>query len=219
MTSSTSTFVQIAFIGVAAVAVYGFVRAAQNDERRAACTAMCAMGPAYAGRDRIAPDFELPDIAGKKLRLSSFRGKPVFLNFWTRTCGPCLEEMPSVAELAKIGQSRGDFTVVTVTIDENPAEIRDTLKVAIGGDIPFPVMIDAENTIVKDKFGTTLFPETWLLDGDGVIRARFDGARDWAGAIAVELAERLNRKGSTCPVEFQKSQPKGPFASLCDDEG
>ncbi len=45
---------------------------------------------------------------GQQVKLSSFRGKVVVLNFWTKTCGPCLEEMPSVAELAKIAQSRSD---------------------------------------------------------------------------------------------------------------
>ncbi len=55
---------------------------------------------------------------GKRVALSSFRGKVVVLNFWTKTCNPCLEEMPSIAELAKIAQGRDDFVVLTVTTDE-----------------------------------------------------------------------------------------------------
>src|SRR5262245_50128995 len=104
-----ATALQLGFIVLAAVAVFGFVRAAQNDQRRSSCSALCALSPAYAGRDRSAPDFELPDLDGRKVRLSSYRGKTVILNFWTRTCRPCLEEMPTIAELAKIARRRTDF--------------------------------------------------------------------------------------------------------------
>ena len=213
-----STVAQIGFIVVAAIAVYSFVHAAQNDQRRAACNALCALGPNYAGRDRIAPDFELPDLSGKRYKLSSFRGKTVFLNFWTRTCNPCLEEMPAVAELAKVSQNRSDFVVVTVSTDEDVNEIRDTLKVAIGGDVPFLVLLDPDSKIVGGKYGTKLYPETWIIDPKGVIRARFDGPRDWSGAVAVELAEKVSHPGTSCPVEFKRSKPFGPFASLCDDD-
>ena len=59
-----ATVVQLGFIAIAAVAVFGFVRAAQNDHRRTSCNALCALSPAYAGRDRLAPDFELSDMNG-----------------------------------------------------------------------------------------------------------------------------------------------------------
>src|SRR3954462_11882352 len=136
----TSTIAQIAFILVAAVAVFAFVRAAQNDQRHGSCTALCAFSPAYAGRDRSAPDFELPDMNGKMVRLSSFRGKTVFLNFWTKTCGTCLEEMSSLAELASVARGRNNLVVLTVSTDEGPDVVRDTLKVLLNGEIPFPVL-------------------------------------------------------------------------------
>src|SRR5262245_45177031 len=113
----TELIVQGAFVLVAVAAVYTFVQAAQNDTRRARCSALCALSPAYAGRNRIAPDFELPDMSGHPVRLSSFRGKTVYLNFWTRTCPPCLDEMPSLATLAKIAKGRSDFVVLTVSTD------------------------------------------------------------------------------------------------------
>ncbi len=208
---------QIAFIGVAAAGVYSFVGAAQRDMKRASCTALCKLNPAYAGSNRLAPDFELPDMEGKPVRLSSFRGKTVILNFWTKTCNPCLEEMPSIAELARIGQGRGDFVVLTVSTDEGPEAVRDTLKVILNGDPPFPVLFDPESEIVNGKYGTRLFPETWIIDPKGVIRARFDGAREWNKSIAVEMGEQVGKAGA-CPVEFFNSMPRGAFAGLCDDE-
>jgi len=212
-----ATLAQLVFIAVAAIAVYSFVGAAQRDMKRAGCSALCKMNPAYAGNDRLAPDFALPDMNGKVVSLSQFRGKVVFLNFWTKTCNPCLEEMPSLAELARIAQGRKDFVVVTVTTDEGPEAVRDTLKVILQGEPPFPVLFDPESKIVLDKYGTHLFPETWLIDPSGMIRARFDGARDWSKALTVEVGEMVGKAGA-CPVEFFDSKPRGQFAGLCGDD-
>lgn len=213
----SAVIAQVGFIAVAAIAMYLFVASAQNDLRRSACMPLCKLQPAYAGSDRTAPDFELPDMDGHPVRLSSFRGKTVFLNFWTKTCAPCIEEMPSLAELARIGKGRNDFVVLTVSTDAGPAEVRDALQVALGGEPPFPVLFDPESTIVRDRYGTRLFPETWIIDPRGVIRARFDGGRNWAANIAIEVADMVQRAAS-CPVEFNESRPTGRFAGVCDDD-
>jgi len=219
----TSTIVQLVFILLAAIAVFGFVTAAKNDQQRASCTALCALGPQYAGRDRRAPDFELPDLDGKPVRLSSYRGKVVFLNFWTETCGPCKEEMPSLATLANVAKGRKDLVVLTVTIDEDRTKVRDLLSVLLGGDIPFPVLFDEDSQIVKGRYGTTLFPETWIIDAKGIIRARFDGARDWSDATAIDIGEMIKKPSGGaldfgCPVEFIQGMPRGKHAGLCVDD-
>jgi peroxiredoxin len=213
----SAALAQVAFIAVAAVGVYAFVGAAQHDMRRASCTALCKLHPAYAGGDRLAPDFELPDMSGHRVKLSSFRGKIVVLNFWTKTCNPCLQEMPSIAVLDKIARGRGDFVVLTVSTDEGPGAVKDTLKVALEGDPTFPVLFDPEASVVNDHYGTHLFPETWIIDADGVIRARFDGAKDWSTALALEVIDNVGKAGA-CPVEFSKSAPSGQFAGLCEDD-
>ena len=219
----TSTIIQLAFIIAAAVVVFGFVSAAKTDQARASCTALCGLRPAYAGNDRRAPDFDLPDLDGKRVKLSSFRGKVVFLNFWTETCGPCKEEMPSVAMLARIAKTRSDMVVLTVTIDEDRQKVRDLLSVLLNGDVPFPVLFDEDSQIVGGKFGTKLFPETWVIDADGIIRARFDGARDWSEPLAVEIGEMVKRPSGSlidfgCPVEFALGQARGSHAALCADD-
>ncbi len=225
---TSATLAQIGFIAVAAVGVYAFVGAAQHDMRRASCSALCKLGPTYAGADKKAPDFELPDMDGKPVRLSSFRGKIVVLNFWTKTCNPCLQEMPSIAVLAKTAEERGDFVVLTVSTDDGPAAVRDTLKVALQGSegvpggrpsepLSFPVLFDPNFKVVGDKYGTHLFPETWIIDKDGVIRARFDTAKDWSTPLALEAIESLG-KPNACRVEFSKGKAQAPFAGLCDDD-
>jgi peroxiredoxin len=210
---------QLMFIAVAAAAVYLFVGAAQNDQRRMSCSALCVYNPDYAGRNRTVPDFELPDMTGKPVKLSSFRGKTVFLNFWTKTCGPCLKEMPRLGELATAIKDRKDMLVVTVSTDDGPNDVRDTLKVALGtDDLPFLVLFDPDSKVVNGLFGTRLFPETWVVDPKGVIRARFDGERDWSSAGIVEIGEMVARPGA-CLVEFTQGKAHGQFAGLCESDG
>jgi peroxiredoxin len=209
--------VELAFIGCAALGVYGFVTAAKDSETRRSCTSLCALQPDYAAQNRLAPDFELPSINGNKVKLSSYRGKVVILNFWTKTCRPCLEEMPSIADLAKALKAHPNVALVTITTDEDAKDARDTMKSVLGGgDPPFEVLIDADSKIVGDKYGTKLFPETWFIDGQGVIRARFDGGRSWASPMIIDLAESLSNPVK-CAVAFDARKPQGPQASLCGE--
>jgi thiol-disulfide isomerase/thioredoxin len=209
--------VELAFIGCAALGVYGFVTAAKDGETRRSCTSLCALQPAYAARNRLAPEFELPSINGGKVRLSSYRGKVVILNFWTKTCRPCLEEMPSIADLAKALKAHPNVVLVTITTDEDARDARDTLKSVLGGgDPPFEVLIDAESSVVRDKYGTKLFPETWFIDQQGVIRARFDGSRSWASAMVIDLAQSLSNP-IQCGVAFEGGKAHGAMASLCGE--
>lgn len=208
---------QLGFIAVAASAVYGFVHAAQKDQRRATCTSLCALSPAYAARDRLAPDFELSDLSGKPVRLSSLRGKTVVLNFWTKTCRPCLEEMPALAELARVAASEKDLVVLTISTDETAQDASDTLRVVLGGPAPFQVLMDPDAKVVAEKFGTRLYPETWIIDPTGIIRARFDGTRDWSSPVTLDFLRMVERP-SGCPVEFASGAPTGAFAGICGEE-
>ncbi len=211
-------FAQLAFIVVAAFGVYSFVRASMNDQRLTSCSAMCQLRPAYAGNNRTVPDFELKNMHGEKVRLSSLmNGKPFVLNFWTKTCKPCLEEMPALAEMASLLKVKG-IKVITVSTDDGPDAVRDTLDVLLEGHAPpFEILFDPDTEVVTDVFGTTLFPETWLIDGAGVIRARIDGARDWRSPIASEVIDMLGRPIG-CNVEFQQSRPVGRYAGLCGEQ-
>ena len=209
---------QLAFIALAAFGVYAFVRASMNDQRLSTCAAMCQLRPAYANTNRTVPDFELKDMQGRPVRFSSYLGKkPVVLNFWTKTCKPCLEEMPALAEMAQLLKPRG-VEVITISTDEGPEDVKDTLNVLLEGrEPPFVVLFDPDTEVVTDKFGTSMFPETWLIDGSGVIRARIDGARDWTSPIAMEVIEMIGRPIG-CNVEFTRGRPSGRFAALCGDD-
>lgn len=208
---------QFTCIALAAAGVYGFVSAAREGETRRACTPLCALHPDYAARNRIAPEFELPKVGGGTAKLSNYRGKVVILNFWTKTCRPCLEEMPSIAGLAKALAPHPDMVLLTVTTDDSVEDARDTLKSVLGGtEPPFVVMVDPDSKVVADKFGTKLFPETWFIDRNGVIRGRVDGGRDWGAALTIDLLKSFDDPVQ-CGVQFHERQAQGPFASICGE--
>jgi peroxiredoxin len=210
---------QLGFIVIAALAVYGFVSMARDSETRRACVPVCAMRPTYAGRNRTAPDFSLPDADGNQVKLSQFRGKTVVLNFWTTTCQPCLEEMPSLADFAKVVAKRDDVVVLTISTDLTKDVALSALQTLLREPKPqFLVLFDPESNVVHDKFGTELFPETWVIDPKGVIRARFDGARDWSNALVLDLIESFERP-VTCNLEFESGKPVGSEAAICEDSG
>src|SRR4051812_18588571 len=117
----------LAFVAAAAIAVYSFVSVAKEGETRRRCTPTCLLHPNYAGYERKAPSFTLKDVKGRDVSLDSFRGKVVVLNFWTKTCGPCMEEMPEIADLARILKPMSDVAVLTVSTDETAQEASETL--------------------------------------------------------------------------------------------
>ncbi len=205
----------IAFVLAAAVAVYSFVSVAKEGELRRRCSPTCILRPNYSGYEKKAPSFTLKDINGHDVSLESYRGKVVVLNFWTKTCGPCMEEMPDVADLARILKPQDDVAVVTVSTDESAADAQATLKSDLHAEVPFAVLMDPDAKVVRDEFGTSLFPETWIIDKTGVVRARFDGKREWSSATVVELVNQI-RSGGYCPAQARQGKFVNEGAKVCD---
>ena len=213
---------QLVFVLAAAALVYGFVAVTREAELRRRCGAVCNLHPNYLGAERKAPTFELKDLSGKTVTMKDFEGKVVVLNFWTKTCGPCMEEMPEIADLAKILRDRKDVVVLTISVDESADDARGTLKSLLKEEPPFQTLMDPDNKIVRGKFGTTLFPETWFIDKHGVVRARFDGPKEWTNPAVVEYVDQL-RSGGYCPVDIGpkggRVEVSGEAAKLCETKG
>jgi peroxiredoxin len=205
----------LAFVLAAAVGVYAFVSVAKEGEARRRCSATCLLHPNYAGFEKKAPDFKLKDLKGHDVSFDSYRGKVIVLNFWTKTCGPCMEEMPEISDLAKILKSKDDVAVVTVSTDDTAKEAADILKAVLKEEPPFQVLIDPDAKNVTGKYGTTLYPETWVIDKEGVIRARFDGAREWSNATVVQLVDQI-RSGGYCEVQARVGKFVGKDATVCE---
>ena len=139
--------------------------------------------PHYLGASLLAPDFTLPPQDGSQWTLSKHRGKVIVMNFWTVTCRPCIQEMPTLELLAEMTEGWDDVEVVAISTDRNWDEVETILPP--GSRITS--MLDADREVVTGKFGTRLFPETWIIDADGVVRFRFDGALDWSDPLALDL--------------------------------
>lgn len=207
---------QVGFVVVAALFVYGFVAVTKEGETRRVCSAPCYLHPDYLAAERRAPAFSLKDMEGKSVTLESLKGKVVVLNFWTKTCGPCLEEMPELAELAKVVRDRRDVVVLAVSTDEGPEDVKPTLQTVLREPPPFRVLFDPDLRVVRDKYGTHLFPETWFIDKEGIIRARFDGARDWTSPLFVNFIDAL-RGGEYCPVKIDGASLGGKAGRICEE--
>jgi peroxiredoxin len=118
-----------------------------------------------------APDFTITD-SDRTVQLSQLHGKPVLLNFWATWCPPCIEEMPSLVQLQKQLGDKVTILAVSEDADEKPYHqfIRDhTIDLLTVRDTK-----SAANAL----YGTFKFPETYVIDKDGVIRRKFIGPAD-----------------------------------------
>jgi len=139
----------------------------------------------YLGDGLLAPDFALQDKDGHPWKLRDHRGKVVVMNFWTITCQPCVEEMPSLITLADIAKRRSDVEVVTVTSDKDWQSVAPLFPPTS----KLKILFDPSRSVIQAKYGTKLYPETWIIDPQGVVRMRVDGPRDWGSALSLEAIE------------------------------
>lgn len=135
-----------------------------------------------------APDFVLTDLNDKPQRLSDFRGKVVFLNFWATWCKPCREEMPSMEVLHKNFEKDG-LVILAVSIDR-VTTTKDIPPFIKGMNLTFPVLIDSWGKTDK-PYKRMGVPETFIIDRDGVIREIVIGPRDWTRLDSLEILTKL----------------------------
>ena len=117
-----------------------------------------------------APAFELPDLTGGKVALSSLKDKVVVLDFWATWCGPCLFELPHYAEFWKKNHGRG-VEVVGVACDSEPQEVLDMSRER---QIPYRLLMSDGK--VQDAYGAEGLPTTFVIDQRGYVRKKFLGA-------------------------------------------
>ena len=116
-----------------------------------------------------APDFTLPTMTGANITLSELEGTPVVLNFWARTCGHCLVELPYFEAVAQ--ESEGEIKVIAINVGESVSTVQDFF-----GDYE-PTMI-----VALDKNGEVFvnycqednprgyIPITFFVDSEGIIQ-------------------------------------------------
>ncbi len=140
--------------------------------------------------DRPAPNFELPDGQGDVHTLSQYRGQVVFLNFWASFCEPCRKEMPSMESLVRQYEAQG-MTMVAVSLDEGWEEIDRFMNSFLPGQRSAMTVLRDDQEATAQAYGTELLPETYIIDRDGRIVARFVGDYDWTKPEVKQIIEGL----------------------------
>jgi cytochrome c biogenesis protein CcmG, thiol:disulfide interchange protein DsbE len=158
-----------------------------------ACLAIGLLGPligCYTGGKptRIgsnAPDFTVQD-SDHRVTLSQFRGQVVVLNFWGSFCPPCIEETPSLVQMQARLKNKG-VVVFAVSIDQDDAAYHKFLK---DFNVNLVTVRDGQQKS-SSLYGTFGWPETYVIDRNGIIRRRFIGAVDWSSPEVVDYLSKL----------------------------
>jgi cytochrome c biogenesis protein CcmG/thiol:disulfide interchange protein DsbE len=116
-----------------------------------------------------APDFTVEDVT-----LSKLHGQIIVLNFWATWCPPCVEEMPSLVEMQRRMKEKG-VTVLAVSIDVDENAYHKFVK---DHGVNLLTVRDPQQK-TPELYGTHGWPETYIIDRNGVVRRKFIGAVDW----------------------------------------
>lgn len=137
-------------------------------------------GRAWAGQGSGSPAAEiaLSDVNGVAVRLSSFRGKVVVIDFFASWCEPCMRELPELEKLHRQLSSAG-VVFLGVNLDR---ERKNAVALVKRFGLTFPTLLDPEGK-VAETYDPPKMPSTYVVDKAGVVRhinAGFDGAADVA---------------------------------------
>ena len=133
-----------------------------------------------------APDFTVTDST-RTVHLASLRGHIVLLNFWATWCAPCREELPS---LMAMQQRMPSVTVLAVSLDEDPALYQQFLA---DNQVDLLTVRDAAQKS-NAFYGTFQYPETYVIDRDGIIRRKFIGAQQWTSPEILSYLQKLQNR-------------------------
>jgi thiol-disulfide isomerase/thioredoxin len=138
-----------------------------------------------------APDVPFSDAAGRAHTLAEFKGKAVIVNLWATWCGPCVEEMPTLAKLAAASAGK-PVAVVPVSLDRD--EDRANAEAFIAKRPPLTFYAEPKYALAfAFKPPAQGLPTTILIDAAGNVRGRVAGGADWSGPDAEKVVEALEK--------------------------
>ena len=139
----------------------------------AACTGTTAQrkGTPHNLVGHPAPEFSRNDLNDRGVDLNAYRGKVILLNFWATWCGPCLTEIPQFARWQQQYGPKG-LQVIGVSMDDTDAPVR---AANTRWKLDYPIVMGDERlgSVYGDVLG---LPVTFLIDTEGRVRARYQGA-------------------------------------------
>jgi thiol-disulfide isomerase/thioredoxin len=156
----------------------------------AAGSSSSSLDPAVrAEAGALAPEVRVKNLQGESVLLSQYRGKVVMLNFWATWCPPCRAEMPSMERLFQRMQGE-EFVILAVNTEAQGAQIVPAFLKSYPHS--FPVLLDAEGK-AQNAYGVYRFPETFIINKDGMILNHILGGREWDDPSTVDYFKFLSR--------------------------
>ncbi len=132
-----------------------------------------------------AKDFTVQDT-DHQVSLSQFRGQVVILNFWATWCPPCVEELPSMIDMQNRLRVRG-VVVLGVSIDVDGDAYHRFIKQR---NVNFVTVRDPEQKIAG-MYGTSGWPESYIIDRQGVLRRKIVGPINWDSPEVMQFLTKL----------------------------
>jgi cytochrome c biogenesis protein CcmG/thiol:disulfide interchange protein DsbE len=132
----------------------------------------CNRGVHPAQTNKPAPDFTVSD-GTSTVHLASYRGQVVLVNFWATWCAPCVIELPSLLQLH---HDQPNLVILAVSVDEDPDAYA---RFIARRHVDLITVRDPSESAAK-LFHTDMWPETYVIDRNGIIRSKFVGAQDWS---------------------------------------
>jgi len=157
-----------------------------------ACVLTLSGSAAAQAPAQLAPPMALLDRAGKAVRLDSFRGRVVLVDFWATWCIPCRVSLPAYDDLIRRYQKRG-FEVLAVNIGESRAQVDAYFE---GREPLIRILMDPRGS-TTGSFKVRALPTSVIIDRDGYIRYTIVGFEDSAlPAYHAQVQELLDEPPS-----------------------
>ena len=130
-----------------------------------------------------APDLRVPaaQVASKQdFLLAQLKGYPIVVHFWATWCAPCVRELPELAKKAQALRGAG-YSVVTVAVDENWGKLDDFFRryPSLASIKDSTILLLDPRGAIAEKFGSSRFPESFLINDQLVIDNKLVGEQPW----------------------------------------
>jgi cytochrome c biogenesis protein CcmG/thiol:disulfide interchange protein DsbE len=136
-----------------------------------ALVSACDRGARPGLTGEVAPDFKVSD-GTSTVHLADYRGQVVLLNFWATWCAPCVQEIPG---LLALHHDRPDLAILAVSIDQNEAQYKRYIALR---QVDLITVRDPSQS-AANLYHTEGWPETYIIDRQGIIRRKLVGDPDW----------------------------------------
>ena len=133
-------------------------------------------------------DFELADLDGERHALTDYRGEVVIINFWATWCPPCRDELPSLERLHRTMKDKG-VRILAVSVDERYDDLE---LMSESFQLSMTVLHDSGKRVSR-LYQTFKFPETYIVDPDGILRSKIVGPRDWMDPTVIRDLVKLKK--------------------------